>query len=154
VLAANDSTYRRFYFARDVFDYSVLGRFLRRALSKRHAADYSSKVLGPEGFNRDSEAPQLFRGLVRQMVRELRAENVQPIVVLFSLQGHANYLYDLVGDILRDEAVPYVNSFDICRSDERANYQPDMHFVSTCNTQFGEHTLQIVDAAEKAAGRN
>ena len=83
------------------------------------------------------------------MVRELRAENVKPIVVLFSLQGHGNYLYDLVADILRDEAVPYVNSFDFCRSDDRDKYQPDMHFVHDCNIKFAQRTLQIIDAAEK-----
>jgi hypothetical protein len=151
VLAANDSAYRRFFFAHDVLDYSVLGRFVRRAMSKRHAADYASKVLGADGFNRENEAPRLFRGLLRQMVRELRAENVQPIVVLFALQGHRNDLYDLVADILRDEAVPYVNSFDVCRSDDRDNYQPDMHFVRDCNMKFGQRTLQIVDAVAKAA---
>lgn len=154
VLSANDSAYRRFFFARDPLDYSVLGRFLRRAMSKRHAADYSSKVLGADGFNRENEAPKLFRGLLRQMVRELRAENVKPIVVLFSLQGQGNYLYDLVADILRDEDVPYVNSFDFCRSDDHEKYQADMHFVHDCNVKFGKQTLQIVDAAEKADGKN
>jgi hypothetical protein len=149
VLSANDSAYRRFFFARDSLDYSVLGRFLRRAMSKRHAADYSAKIFGPEGFNRESEAPKLFRGLLRQMVRELRAENVKPIVVLFSLQGQGNYLYDLVADILRDEAVPYVNSFDVCRSDDRDKYQPDMHFVHDCNLEFGRRTLEIMDANGK-----
>jgi hypothetical protein len=154
VLSANDSAYWRFLFARDFLDHSVLGRFLRRAMSKRHSADYSSKVFGPEGFNRENEAPKLFRGLLRQMVRELRAEDVKPIVVLFSLQGQGNYLYDLVADILREEAVPYVNSFDFCRSDDRGKYQPDMHFVHDCNMQFGQHTLQIVDAAERSDGKN
>jgi hypothetical protein len=154
VLSANDSAYRRFLFAHDSLDYSVLGRFLRRAMSKRHSADYSSKVFGADGFNRENEAPKLFRGLLRQMVRELHAENVKPIVVLFSLQGQGNYLYDLVADILRDEAVPYVNSFDFCRSDDREKYLPDMHFVHDCNMQFGRRTLQIVDAAEKADGKN
>jgi hypothetical protein len=148
VLSANDSAYRRFLFASDSLDYSVLGRFLRRAMSKRHLADYSSKVLGADGFNRQNEAPKLFRGLLRQMVRELRAENVKPIVVLFSLQGQGNYLYDLVSDILRDEAVPYVNSFDFCRSDDRDKYRPDMHFIHDCDMKFGERALQIVDAAE------
>jgi hypothetical protein len=154
VLSANDSAYRRLLFARDPLDDSVLGRFLRRAMSKRHSADYSSKVFGAEGFNRENEAPKLFRGLLRQMVRELRAENVKPIVVLFSLQGQGNYLYDLVADILRDEAVPYVNSFDFCRSDDRDKYLPDMHFVHDYNIQFGQRTLQIVDAVGKLDGKN
>jgi hypothetical protein len=154
VLSANDSAYRRFFFARDFLDHSVLGRFLRRAMSKRHSADYSGKILGPDGFNRESEAPKLFRGLLRQMVRELRAENVKPIVVLFSLQGQGNYLYDLVADILRDEAVPYVNSFDFCRSDDRDKYAPDMHFVHDCNIEFGQQTLQIMDATAKPDGTN
>jgi hypothetical protein len=153
VLAANDSGFRHFFFAHDVLDYSVLGRFVRRALSKRHSAEYSSKVFGANGFNRENEAPQLFRGLLRQMVRELRAENVKPVVVLFSLQGQGNYLYDLVADILQNEAVPYVNSFDFCRSDNRDNYQPDMHFVHDCDVKFGQRVLQIVDGAGSYAGR-
>jgi hypothetical protein len=154
VLSANDSGYHRFLFARDPLDHSVLGRFLRRALSKRNEAQYSSKVLGPSGFNRDNEATTLFRGLLTQMVREMRAENVRPIVALFSLQGQSNYLYDLVADILRDEAVPYMNSFEFCRSDDRANFLSDMHFVHACNVKFAQATLQIIDDAEKSAAKN
>jgi hypothetical protein len=150
VLSANDSAYRRFFFASDLLDQSVLARLLRRALSKRHAADYSSKVFGTDGFNRANEAPQLFRGLMRQMVRELRAENVQPIVVLFSLQGQGDHLYNLVADILRDDAVPYVNSFDFCRSDDRGKYKPDMHFIHDCNVRFAQRTLEIIDSAAGA----
>jgi hypothetical protein len=151
VLAQNDDGYRRFFFASDPLDASVLGRLVRRGLSKHHLQDYSSKVLGPSGFRRDHEAPQLFRALLRQMVRELRAENVQPIVALFSLQGHGNHLYSLVEDILRDEAVPYVNSYDFCHSDDRSKYQPNLHFVHDCDLLFARRTLEIIDAADSAS---
>jgi hypothetical protein len=154
VLSANDSAYHRFLFARDPLDHSVLGRFLRRALAKRNAAAYSSRVFGVNGFNRENEAPQLFRGLLRQMVTELRAENVIPIVALFSLQGQGNHLYDLVADILRDEAVPYVNSFDFCRSDDLTNYTQDMHFVHDCNLKFAQATLKLVDGLAKSGAKN
>jgi hypothetical protein len=149
VLANNDTAYRRFFFASDFLDYSVIGRFVRRGMSKRQLEAYSSKVLGSDGFRRDQEAPQLFRALLRQMVDEVRAENVIPIVVLFSLQGHSNHLYDLVEDILREEAVPYVNSYDFCRSDDRSVYLSDMHFTHDCDLKFARRTLELIDAADK-----
>jgi hypothetical protein len=149
VLAANDTAYRRFFFASDVLDNSVIGRFVRRGMGKRHAEAYSSKVLGPDGFHRDQEAPQLFRALLRQMVKEVRAENVVPIVALFSLQGDRNYLYSLVEDILREEAVPYINSNDFCRSDDRGAYLPNLHFTHDCDLKFAQRTLELIDANDK-----
>jgi hypothetical protein len=151
VLAKNDDAYHRFFFASDPLDHSVLGRFVRRGLSKHHLQAYSNDIYGPAGFRRDREAPQLFRGILRQMVRELRAENVQPIVVLFSLQGYGNHLYDLVEDILREDAIPYVNSYDFCRSDDHNKFLPDLHFVHPCDLAFAKRTLEIIDAADKAA---
>jgi hypothetical protein len=145
VLSENDPAYRRFFFARDLFDYSVLGRLARRALSKRHAAQYSGEVFGRRGFNPQSEAASLFRGILQQMIVEMRAENVEPILALFSLQGQGNYLFDLVDDILSKEHVAYMNSFEFCRSDAKENYQRDMHFVETCNLKFGRRTLELMD---------
>jgi len=144
VLAANDDAYHRALFASDPLDGSALGRLVRRGLSKHHLKEYTGKIYGPSGFRRQHEACQLFRGLLRQMVRDLRAENVQPIVVLFSLQGYGNHLYSLVEDILREDAIPYVNSYDICPSEDRNNYRPDLHFVSRCNLAFGRRTLDIM----------
>ncbi|MDB4983273.1 MAG: hypothetical protein JWM82_4025 [Myxococcales bacterium] len=147
VLAENDDAYHRFYFARDPLDASALGRFARRGVSKHHLKDYTGQILGPAGFNRDHEATQVFRALLRQMVRELRAENVQPIVALFSLQGHGNHLYSLVEDILREDSIPYINSYDYCRSDERDNFQPDLHFVHSCDLAFARRAGELIDAA-------
>ena len=150
VLAENDDAYRRFFFAADPLDGFVLGRLVRRGLSKHHLQEYSGKVLGPSGYRLDHEAPQLFRALLRQMVRELRAEKVQPIVALFSLQGHGNHLYSLVEDILREDAIPYMNTYDFCKSDDRSKYGPDLHFVRDCDLTFARHTLEIMDAIDKS----
>jgi hypothetical protein len=149
VLAANDAAYHRFFFAKDFLDNSAIGRLVRRGMSKRYLEAYSHSVLGPDGFRLDQEAPQLFRTLLRQMAQELRAENVQPIVVLFSLQGHADYLHDLVADILRDDAIPYVDSNDFCRSNDSGNYLADLHFNHQCDLKFAQRTLELIDAADK-----
>jgi hypothetical protein len=153
VLAANDPEYRRFYFASDPLDGSVLGRLVRRGLAKHHEMDHASKVLGPHGFRLDDEAPQLFRALLRQMVSELRAENVRPIVVLFSLEGQPDVLHDLVKDILRSEAIPYFDTNELCKAEDRANFLPDMHFNHPCNLAFARRTLQIMDDAERTGLR-
>jgi|GEM_PF-3733343 len=147
VLAANDAGYHRFFFASDPLDASLLGRFIRRGLSKNRVQSYSSSVYGSKGFRRESEAVQLFRGLLKQMIHDLREENVAPVVVLFTLQGYHDDLYGLVADLLRDDGVPYVNTFNDCRSDDRANYAPDMHFVHGCDLTFAKRTLDLVDAA-------
>jgi hypothetical protein len=151
VLAANDPEYRRFFFAHDFLDASVLGRFVRRGLAKHHQLDHASKVLGPHGFRLDDEAPQLFRALLRQMVSEVRAENAQPIVALFAFEGQFDYLHELVRDILRDDHIPYVNSNDFCPSDDRANYLGDMHFTHRCDLAFAKRTLEIMDASDASA---
>jgi hypothetical protein len=151
VLSEHDDGYRRFYFAGDFLDHSLLGRLVRRGLSKHHAKEYSAAVLGPRGFNRDHEAVKLFRALLRQMVSDIRAEDVQPIVVLYGLQGHSNHLYDLVSDILKEDRIPYVNSFDICRSDNMANYAGDMHFIPDCDLKFAKRVFETIDAAKAAA---
>lgn len=149
VLAANDPEYHRFYFASDPLDASVLGRLVRRGLAKHHEMDHASKVLGPHGFHLDEEAPQLFRALLRQLVSELRAEGVRPIVVLFSLQGQPDVLYDLVKDILRSDAITYFDTNDICKADDRVNFMPDMHFNHPCNLAFARRTQQLIDGADK-----
>jgi hypothetical protein len=148
ILARNDSAYHRFFFAADILDNSVIARFVRRGMSKRSLEAYSSRILGPDGFQRDQEAPQLFRALLRRMVREVRDEHAQPIVVLFSLQGDGNHLYNLVADILRGDAVPFVNSNDFCRSSDRSVYLPDLHFTHDCDLLFARRTLQIIAAAD------
>jgi len=149
VLAAHDDGYRRFYFASDWLDYSLLGRLVRRGLSKHHAQAYTTRILGPNGFRRDHQAVQLFRALLRQMVSDLRTENVQPIVFLYALQGQSNHLFDLVNDILRDDKIPYVNSFDLCRPDNLANYVPDMHFIPECDTAFAKRVLALMNEPER-----
>jgi hypothetical protein len=149
VLAANDPEYRRFYFASDPLDGSVLGRLVRRGLAKHHELDYAARVLGPHGFRREEEAPQLFRALLRQMVSELRAEHVRPIVVLFSLEGQPNVLPDLVQDILRADEITSFDTNEICKADDRANFLPDMHFNHPCNVAFARRTQQIIDDADK-----
>jgi hypothetical protein len=154
VLEGNDANYRRFFFASDFLDHSVLGRFVRRGMSKRHAQAYAKTVLGPDGFQRDNEASQLFRALLRKMVRDMRDENVTPIVALFSLQGQGNFLYTLVEDVLREDAVPYVNSYDICSSDDRSKYQLDHHFIHDCDLLFAQRTLKIIDAASVVDDRH
>jgi hypothetical protein len=154
ILAANDSAYHRFFFAADLLDNSVIARFVRRGMSKRAMEAYSTHVLGPEGFRRDQEAPQLFRALLRQMVREVRAEPAKPIVVLFSLQGQGNHLYSLVEDILREDAVPFVNTNDFCLSSDNGVYiSGDMHFTPSCDLQFARRTLELIDAADRPAAQ-
>jgi hypothetical protein len=152
VLAAHDSSYRRFFFAHDIFDYSVIGRFVRRGMSKRHAAEFRNSVLGPGGFKMSSEAPNLFRALMRQMIRDLKAEHVQPIVALFSLQGHGNYLYDLVADILSEEEAPFVNTNDYCPSNNRSFYLRDMHFIHDCDLKFAGRVHEIMDSLDARTG--
>jgi hypothetical protein len=149
VLADNDGEYRRFFFASDILDGSVLARFVRRGMSTRRLDAYSEDVLGPRGFRRDREAPQLVRALLRQMLEELRAENIRPIVFLVSTQGTGNALYGLVDDILREEDVPYVNTEDDCRSDDARSYLPDLHFTLDCDAKFAARTLAIIDAAKR-----
>jgi hypothetical protein len=151
VLADNDGEYRRFFFASDILDGSVLARFVRRGMSTRRLDAYSEDVLGPRGFRRDREAPQLVRALLRQMLEELRAENIRPIVFLVSTQGTGNALYGLVDDILREEDVPYVNTEDDCRSDDARSYLPDLHFTLDCDAKFAARTLAIIDAAKRPA---
>lgn len=150
VLEQNDGAYRRFLFASDVFDHSVLARFIRRGVATRRADAYTNDVLGPDGFRRDREAPQLFRALFQQMLDELRAENVHAIVFLVSTRGQGDHLYDLVADILAQEAVPVVNSNDSCPSDQPSSYQPDLHFTYACDLKFAKKTIDIIDATEKA----
>jgi hypothetical protein len=150
VLAAHDSSYRRFLFAHDIFDYSVLGRLVRRGMSKRHSAEFGDSVLGPRGFKMSSEAPNLFRALMRQMIRDLKTEHVQPIVALFSLQGQGNYLYDLVADI--EEEAPFVNTNDFCPSNNRGFYLPDMQFIHDCDLKFARRVHEIMDALDARAG--
>jgi hypothetical protein len=150
VLAAHDSSYRRFLFAHDIFDYSVIGRLVRRAMSKRHSAEFGNSVLGPGGFKMSSEAPNLFRALIRQMIRDLKMEQVQPIVALFSLQGQGNYLYDLLADI--EEEAPFVNTNDFCPSNNRGFYLPDMHFIHDCDLKFARRVHEIMDALDARTG--
>ena len=153
ILSGNDSAYHRFFFAADLLDDSVIARFVRRGMSKRSLEAYSSRILGPDGFHRDQEAPQLFRALLRQMVREVRDEPAQPIVALFSFQGHGNHLYNLVADILREDAVPFVNSNEFCRSNDGSAYLPDLHFTHDCELLFARRTLELIDAADARAAR-
>jgi hypothetical protein len=150
ILAANDPLYHRFLFASDPLDASVLGRFVRRGLSKHQETTYVSRVLGPHGYQLKEEAPQLFRAILRQMVGELRAENVHPIVALFSFQGQGDHLYELVRDILAQDQIPYVDTNADCSSDDRANYLPDMHFVHDCDLKFAARTLETMDRIDQA----
>jgi len=83
-------------------------------------------------------------------VSELRAENVRPIVVLFSLQGQPDVLYDLVKDLLRADGITYFDTNDICKANDRANFLPDMHFNHPCNLAFARRTQQLIDAADRA----
>ncbi len=150
LLAAHDSSYRRFLVAHDIFDYSVIGRFVRRAVSKRHSIEFGNSVLGPRGFNMSSEAPNLFRALMRQMIRDLKAEHVQPIVVLFSQQGQGNYLHDLVADI--EEEAPFVNTNDFCPSNNSGFYGSDMHFIRDCDLKFAHRVHEIMDSLDAGTG--
>lgn len=145
VMAQHDDAFQRPLFAASALDHSLIARFVRRGLAKRHADNYVAQAYGSRGFKKDSHIIQVFEAVLLRMVEDLRAEGVKPVVVLFSTRDYANHLDVLMRRTLEANGVPVVSSFDLCPSTDRTHYIPDGHFTPQCDLKTAQATLAVLD---------
>jgi hypothetical protein len=147
VLAEHDAAYWAPLFAADVFDGSVTGRLLRRAVAKAHESRYSDAIHGSSGFKRDSYAAQVLDGLLLKMVADFRDEGAHPVVVLVATRQYDDDLGELLEPLLIENGIPFVNTFDVCPSTDLRSYIPDGHFTHECDLEIARRALALIDAA-------
>lgn len=153
ILSRHDDAYRRLLFAADPFDRSMLARVLRRALVRFHRESYEAKIYGRHGFEADAYAIKVFEALLFQMVSDLRAERVVPVVVLFSTRGFHNHLAELLAKPLDQAGVLWLNSFDVCPSTDPRSFQPDGHFTASCDRAIAGKVLALLSDQLGEEGR-
>lgn len=145
VLAQHDAGYRKALFDTNMIDYSAVGRLLRRSLAKQHQESYLNAIHSPRGFNRGHQAVAVFRALLRQMISDLRAEGVKPIVVSYSTLGYSDHLDQIIDDIVKEERVPHLSTVPICPPSNASNYNPDGHFTRACDFKIATEVLKLLD---------
>jgi hypothetical protein len=150
VLAVHDDAYRRYLFAADFLDASAIARIARRGLAKRHADSYLGRIHTRAGYNRETHAVKVFRALLVRMITDIRDERVTPLVVLFATNGFEDHLHSLLADLLAEQQVPYVNTFDTCPSTNRASFVADGHFTRECDLQTARKTLDLLDGVRRS----
>jgi hypothetical protein len=152
-MEAHDDAYVAALFRGGLADHSVIGRLLRRAASKSHQSRHTDALLGARGFDRDAYATRVLRGLLHQLVEDVRAEGAQPVVVLFSTRKHSDFLGALLGDQLVADGVPFVHSYDVCPSTDPRNYVADGHFTDECDREFARRVLALAEGRLKEMNR-
>jgi hypothetical protein len=153
ILSVHDDAYRRWFFAADAFDLSAIARLVRRGFAKSHTDRYLAEIYDRNGYRRDAYAVQVFRALLGRMIDDSREEGVKPIVVLFATNGYEDHLHALLVDLLSERKVPFVNTFDVCRSTDRRSYIPDGHFTQECDLKTAKRVLELMDATLAGEGR-
>jgi hypothetical protein len=137
-LSRHDAAYDPYVFERDVFDYSTLGRAVRRAYGQRHAREFASRYLDKNGFTQQDQIVDVAAAILAKFAQDATADGRMPYVLLFNDSGQGNHLPRALGPHLDRLGIAYLSSDSVIAPNDPANYEANGHFRPDLDRAFAE----------------
>jgi hypothetical protein len=145
-LRSNDFFFSRYVFQEDVFDYSVVGRMLRRAWGQRVQMLREKRLQLNEGTNGDLDIAPVVRALIVDFAKRTRAAKQAPIVILIEDRGSEQNLAHIATPSLISNKIPFIATSTIASPNDAANFIADGHFTPTANRRIAHVVLELLKA--------
>ena len=143
-LEQEDKFYHSFLFKENILDQLILGRFFRRSLALRANQQQSDIYHAKTGFDPNNNAIQALNLMVTEFAQQVRAKKQLPIIMLFSIQGYDNHLYNALAQTLTKNNIPFLNSFTVADPANSKNFIADGHFTPTNDKKMAEKLVNLI----------
>ena len=138
VLARNDSFYDPVIFEKDLLDYSVYFRLVKRAWGQRSFTHNYNRYHDLNGFKNEDRLIELAQRLVAGFAESVRADGAIPYLILFNDRGYDDHLYQALKPILASKNVPYYSTHQDFPATNLANFVSDGHFKPEINSEMAK----------------
>jgi hypothetical protein len=142
-LAIHDFFYDRFVFNADLFDYSVLGRMVRRAWGQRIQREGLAQ-LRRDDFTNSPDIVPVLRAMLIDFANKARSVNARPIVILIEDRGFGRTLSTIAAPALKANHIDFIATSDIVSPEAADNFIPDGHFTPAANDKIAEAVLSLL----------
>lgn len=129
MMRAKATTYNSWIFESDLFDYSSLGRLVRRGIGQKHIKDVTARYWNVNGFNNADGLLDIANGLITDLVADVRARGQLPYILLIQDKGYKDHLAKVFETQLKKLDVPYLSTHTIVSSTDPRNFVSDGHFT-------------------------
>ena len=129
----------------DIFDYSAIGRLLRRAYAQKVLRSHRDFVLNKDGFNPNSNEVKVAREIAIEFAASARHDQKIPIIYIVNLLGDSNYLYQALKPALLAHDIPYISSDTIASPSDPRNYLSDTHFTAAVDDKLARALVRVLD---------
>jgi hypothetical protein len=143
-LATQDPFYSPWVYDNSWTDRSVLLRLLRRSLAKNRQRSLMEQTYDKTTGFKDPKINETLKALVLDFAKTARADGKQPIVMILDVQGYRDHGTQLLKPTLDQAQIPYISTYSIADSTDRANFVPDGHFVPVMNQRIAAATLKRI----------
>jgi hypothetical protein len=148
-LAAHDAFYDPMIVKSDIFDHSVLGRMLRRALGQRSIRERTSAMLAGGDFAGAPDIAPLLRALVLDFAEKARSAGSRPMVILIEDRGYGGVLSRMLASTLDAKQIEYVTTSAVASASDSANFVADGHFKPEINMEIARILLSRLRGPER-----
>jgi hypothetical protein len=129
MLQTKAPTYNSWIFESDWFDYSTLGRLIRRGIGQKHIHDVTAKYWNTNGFTNADGLLDVANALVADFVTDVKARGQIPYVLLIQDKGYKDHLALAFEAKLKQLDAPYLSTHLIAPSTNARNFVSDGHFT-------------------------
>ncbi|WP_347988372.1 hypothetical protein [Methylomonas sp. AM2-LC] len=139
MLRSKSPTFNGWVFESDWFDYSVLGKMVRRSIGQKHVHDVTARYWNAQGFTNADGLLDISNALIADFVSKVRAKNQMPYILLIQDKGYKDHLVLAFEKQLKQMDVPYLSTHQIAPSTNMRNFVSDGHFTprSDCRYSHG-----------------
>ncbi len=142
LLEKYDKSYSPFIYKRNVLDYSIIGRFIKRWYKSKHNNNVTEKVFHNHKFN--EEIVSQAEDLISLFVKEAREYGCTPVVILIETQKYNDALGESFTSFLDDLEVDYLNTGDIVSTKNPVNFKSDGHITVENNKKIAVELDKLI----------
>jgi hypothetical protein len=146
-VATHDAFYAPSVFNADVFDYSVLGRMIRRAWGQRVLRARTAALRPEEGYSGAPDIERVLPTMLIDFAARARTAGERPIIILIEDRGYAGTLSRIAEPTLRARHIDFVRTSAIVAPNDTANFLADGHFTQAANQKIARAVLDALGRA-------
>lgn len=143
-LRRDDAAYNALVFESDIFDYSTLGRLLRRGYGQRHLQAVERRYHQRSGFTNRDGLLDITKALVADIAR-IAAERGQTLcVLLIHDKGFDDHLASALSSFLDSKGITFFSSHLLAPPSDSSNFLIDGHFTEEINNKLATGLVEVL----------